>query len=99
MRKSQMHKPAPLSRIARLGGPRSRPPNRARCRATKHAEPQEVLTSEQYSQWQSCKDKLIAMGVEKDETERILRESFAWNGHKYWEAEERVRGSAVPCNA
>ena len=48
-----------------------------------------MLDSKSMQQWDTCKRKLVDLGLEGDEAERVLKESFAWNGAQYW-AEEKV---------
>ena len=57
-------------------------------------EPVEVLSAEDMSTWDHCKQKVVDLGVEEAAAETVLRESFAWKGKKYWGA-EKVRDCLI----
>lgn len=48
----------------------------ALCNAFK--EPKEELSAEQVEEWERCAARLVEMGVEEEEAEKILKESYGW---------------------
>lgn len=48
----------------------------ARCGAFK--EPREELSAEQVEEWDRCAARLVGLGVQEEEAEKILKESYGW---------------------
>lgn len=44
-------------------------------------EPREELTAEQVEEWERCAATLVGLGVEEEEAEKILKESYGWCVH------------------
>jgi hypothetical protein len=66
------------------------------CRAVKFSDPSEVLTPEDAGTWCECKGKLINLGLEESDAERVLQESFGWTGNSFW-GSEKVRINLMHC--